>query len=144
MKHTITILILLILTACGSMGPEDQIIKDELFVLGQEVVEIKCNPPLKRTRDDGSIFILIAEEWEPVYPYKKLKLKNGTMVSIDIELLDKHGKSFMPSSIGSAGGSIRADFNPEISKQTRIQTIRLKSSSIITVKMIIWHNFNPL
>ena len=60
---------------------------------------------------------VLAEEWEPVHPYKKLKLKNGTMVSVDIELLDKYGKSFMPSSIGSAGGSIRADFNPEISKQ---------------------------
>jgi hypothetical protein len=70
MKHTITALILLIFAACGSMDPEDQIIKDELFVLGQEVVEIKCDPPLKRTRDDGSIFILIAEEWEPVHPYK--------------------------------------------------------------------------
>ncbi|MGV7225197.1 MAG: hypothetical protein ACQ9MH_27235 [Nitrospinales bacterium] len=73
MKHTITILILLILTACGSISPEDQIIKDELFVFGQEVVEIKCDPPLKRTRDDGSIFILMAEKWEPVPPYKKLK-----------------------------------------------------------------------
>ena len=144
MKHSIITLILLILTACGSASPEDQIVKDEIFVIGQELTEIDCVPSLIRTHKDGSIFIFIAEEWEPVHPYKNIKLKNGTLVSLDIELLDKHGKIFTPSSIGSAGGYIRADFNPEIPKQARIQTIRLKSSSKITVKKIVWHNFNPL
>ncbi len=144
MKNCIIPIVLIGLTSCAFQKPLDVIITENPFILNAETITINCDPPLARTRRDGSILISIKEDWTPEPPWKKIQLKDGPLVSLNVTLLDESGKTYKPVILGAANSAISARFEPQIPKESKIVSIQLSSSGNLTIEKIIWHNFNPL
>lgn len=132
----------LLLISCFYTEPQEYLITSQQFILGEKRNEFKCNPALSRTRNSASIRFLIKEDWTPEPPWKQIKLNDGRMVTITVEVNCKSGKVFTANVIGSVGGAANARFEPEIPQEEQIVNIILESSSEITIEKVTWCDYD--
>jgi len=138
-------LFIFLLIGCNSKG-EDIILFDDKIVI-EEKMEIDCNPFLKRKYRSASIMIKIEKDFEAVHPYKFIKLEDAQNVKIDVVLVSKKGKKFNSNIIGMAVGGqsgkmIDVRFDPQIPSDVLIKEIQIFVDNKITVKKILWHDYN--
>jgi hypothetical protein len=147
MNKIISIFLLLpIISACFFRSAVDVVISDKPFTLSTNQLEIPCNPPLQSPRHSCTLNILIKESWEPISPWKQIKLADGTLVNFNATLVGTKGEEYKQNIIGSATGNkqkmIYVDFSPTIKEGTNIMVIKMQSSSPISVERIIWQCFD--
>lgn len=134
-------------SSCVFRQTLDFIIVDKPFILDQKEIVIQCQPPIIRSRNSGSILISIEEQWSAAPPWKQIKLKNGVWVTLNVILIGDGGKEYQPNVFGSATGedgkAIDVRFAPQIPENIKINSIRLRASSKLLIKKIIWHEFDP-
>jgi|GEM_PF-3787734 len=139
----LALFILTFIASCGFLEPVDVVIEKDKIILSEKTTEIKCDPPLKRIRNEGSILVFIEEKWSTFFPWKQIKLADGTVVDLDVTLIDNNGRSYSPLILGRADKALNLRFDPQIPKEASIISINLSSNSNITLNKIVWHNFNP-
>lgn len=148
MVKIITIFLLIVaVSSCYFGQPVDVVVADQPFTLHNNQIEIQCDPPLRRTRNSGSIQIMIQESWAPQAPWKQIKFDDGTIVSIDVVLQGDDGKDYTPNIIGSAVGRqgkfLDVRYDPPTPKNVKIHSMKLSANHKLTINKIIWHNFDP-
>jgi len=121
----------------------EEIILLDKTIIAREKTTINCDPMIKRKYRSTSIMIEIEENWNAFPPWKSVKLENGQEINIDVVLSSENGKKFYSNIIGSAGGMINVRFKPEIPINTPIKEVQILVDDKITIKKVIWQDWNP-
>ena len=143
-KNTIHLLLCFILFSCGVGNVENVVVSHVPFRVDEAPTEIKCDPPLVRSRRAASLWVELACAWEPEAPWDHIVVKGLGNVRVEATLVSSSGAQFEPAILGSAGGVLEMRFEPEIPNDEMIVLLRLKSSQPLDIRNVSWHNYDPI
>ncbi|MDO9262626.1 MAG: hypothetical protein Q7U02_01580, partial [Desulfosalsimonadaceae bacterium] len=125
------VLIAISSTACLFSKPIDVIIQDTPFYIGPDSIEIKCDPPLRRTRESADIFLITENSYNLVQDNEFKALYLSTL-KISIALRDSDGEVINTPYYGTANHNITGNFS-KIPKSKKIKSVIISSTKKITV-----------
>ena len=106
-------------------------------------LEIKPKDAFKAERQINNLIILFepSRSYEPDVTGKSLRLSDGSVATLEVELIDREGKihSLTPIGISREGMILRSENS---SQNTVYRAIRIKSTNPVKVTRIYWDCYN--
>jgi hypothetical protein len=113
-----------------------------------EWLEITPTEPLKPEREVNVVNLVFTTEYKPDYQSNGLRLKDGALALLEVQLVDQYGKTYMLGieSMGPKGIGYGL-FDPishleSLPKDKVYPTVRIKSNKPIECSKIIWRSYN--
>ncbi len=110
-------------------------------------VEFTLTQPLKRHFNSASVLIGLADSWEPEPPWTGIRLSDGRLARVSVQLRSDDGRVFSSALLGAVAGdefSLNARFQPEVPRDAAIRVISISSTIPLRCLKVTWHDLAAL
>ena len=109
--------------------------------ISSEWVEIVPKPPLRAERQIQYLMLDVADPFEPVYESWSLRLKDGSLVQPQVQLIDESGKVYELTSpaLDEKGIGFKSSNLPT---DRAYRTVRIRSDKPVQLSRVYWRCYN--
>lgn len=113
-----------------------------------EWLELKPDKPLDSTKNFQKILLSIENYTNNHKDYENIRLKDGTNINPEIEIIDENGKVYHLEISGRVNDDVKFDVNEKLDnidslpQNVKYKIIRIRSDKPFLCKKIYWYDYN--